>query len=147
MAAYYEKLAVELGLTIEASGPNFGTGSLADELAQSPGLASLIGERTRVNWPAGHDLRRIAVRAPAPACPLSLIWRAGNPHPALAALREFFRATWHREPGTWVPEWARSEAPRLPASELALRRPVSRQRDHAAEDGGHDERAAGGPPA
>lgn len=118
-AAYYHDLAGAFGLTIEAA--NFGTESLLDTLAESPGVASLVGDRTRLTWPAEYDLRRIAVRDPAPVYPHSLIWRAGNPHPVLAALREF-SSTWHEEPGTWVPEWARSEVPRLPAPELALRR-------------------------
>jgi DNA-binding transcriptional LysR family regulator len=137
-AAYYHELAGAFGLTIEASGPNFGTESLLDTLAESPGVASLVGERTRLTWPAEYDLRRIAVRDPAPVYPHSLIWRAGNPHPVLAALREF-SSMWHEEPGTWVPEGARSEVPRLPALKLALHRPVTRQRDHAREGGGHGE--------
>lgn len=139
-AAYYHELAGAFGLTIEASGPNFGTESLLDTLAESPCLASLVGDRTRLTWPAVYDLRRIAVRDPAPVYPHSLIWRAGNSHPVLAALREFSSA-WHEEPGTWVPEWARSEVPRLPAPKLALHRPVTHQRDEAAEGGGHGEHA------
>jgi DNA-binding transcriptional LysR family regulator len=106
-AAYYQELAGAFGLTIEASGPNFGTESLLDTLAGSPGLATLVGDRTRLTWPAEYDLRRIAVRDPVPVYPCSLIWRAGNPHPALAELRDFSHANWQPEPGTWVPEWAR----------------------------------------
>jgi DNA-binding transcriptional LysR family regulator len=143
-AAYYRELAGEFGLMIAASGPNFGTESLLDALAESPDLASLVGERTRLTWPAEYDLRRIAVRDPVPAYPYSLIWRAGNPHPVLAALREFSGARWCRGPGTWVPEWARSQGPRLPAPELALRRPAGRQRGHAGCGGGQGERAAPG---
>jgi DNA-binding transcriptional LysR family regulator len=74
-AAYYHELAGAFGLTIEASGPNFGTESLLDTLAESPGVVSLVGERTRLTWPAEYDLRRIAVRDPAPVYPHSLIWR------------------------------------------------------------------------
>jgi DNA-binding transcriptional LysR family regulator len=106
-AAYYRELAAAFGLTIVASGPNFGTESLLDTLAKSSDVASFEGERTRFSWPAEYDLRRIAVRDPVPAYPHSLIWRDGNPHPVLAALREFAAARWRREPGTWVPEWAR----------------------------------------
>jgi DNA-binding transcriptional LysR family regulator len=143
-AAYYRELAREFGLTIEASGPNFGTESLLDAIATAPGLASLVGERTRLSWPAGYDLRRIAVRDPALAYPLWLIWGAGNPHRGLAALRKFCGAAWRQEAGTWVPEWARSEAPPLPAPELALRHPACGQAGHAGQGGGHRQRTAGG---
>ena len=125
-AAYYQELARTFGLTIEASGPNFGTESLLETLAESASLASLTGDRTRLTWPAEYDLRRIAVRDPAPVYPHSLVWHAGNRHPALAALREF-ASTRDEEPGTWVPESARSGAPRLPPLELALHRPAGRQ--------------------
>jgi hypothetical protein len=103
-AAYYNALAGSFGLEIEASGPNFGTESLLDALAGSAHLASLIGERTRLIWPAEYDLRRIAVRDPVPVYPHSLIWRSGNAHPGLAALGEFLADASCGEPGTWVPE-------------------------------------------
>jgi len=143
-AAYYQELAGAFGLKIEASGPNFGTESLLETLAESAGLASLMGDRVRLTWPAECDLRRIAVRDPVPAYPHSLVWRAGNRHPALAALREFCDATWHQEPGTWVPESARSEVPRLPSLELALHRPVGSQSGYQGQGGEHGERAAAG---
>lgn len=107
-AAYYEEFAAAFGLTIDVTGPDYGTEPLVDVLACSPAVATLVGERTRLLWPAGYDLRRIAIRGPAPAYPHSLIWCAGNPHPALAALRAYLRA---RQPGpgragTWTPKWA-----------------------------------------
>ena len=40
-------------------------------------------------WPAEYDLRRIPVRDPVPMYPYSLLWREGNRHPALAALRDY----------------------------------------------------------
>jgi DNA-binding transcriptional LysR family regulator len=88
-AAYYQELAGAHGLTIEASGPNFGTESLLDTLATAPDLASLVGELTRFHWPAEYDLRRIPVADPEAVYPASLVWRADNAHPGLAALREF----------------------------------------------------------
>ena len=91
-AAYYDELAAAFGLTIDTAGPNFGTDPLLDAVAGSPALATFVGEQTRLVSPAGHDLRRIAVRDPAPVYPHSLIWRRDNRHPALAALREHLGA-------------------------------------------------------
>jgi DNA-binding transcriptional LysR family regulator len=122
-AAYYEELAGAFGLTIEGSGPNFGTESLLDTLAGSPALATLVGEKTRLSYPTEYDLRRIAVRNPVPVYPYSLIWRDDNPHPALAALCGASRAARRGEPGTWVPESARSEAPPLTSPGIGLARP------------------------
>ncbi|MET0235022.1 MAG: LysR family transcriptional regulator [Kibdelosporangium sp.] len=105
-AAYYEELAGAFGLTIDAIGPNFGTEALLDAIAGSAQVATFMGEQTRLVWPAGHDLRRIAVRDPAPVYPHSLIWRGDNPHPALAALRDHLGTAQPRL-GTWQPAWAR----------------------------------------
>jgi DNA-binding transcriptional LysR family regulator len=104
-AAYYDALAAAFGLTIDAVGPNFGTESLLDALADAADLASLVGEQTRLLWPAGYGLRRIAVVDPTPVYPHSLIWRDDNPHPALTALRHHLAATRpaQRGHGTWVP--------------------------------------------
>ncbi|HEX5288858.1 MAG TPA: LysR family transcriptional regulator [Streptosporangiaceae bacterium] len=123
--AYYGELAAAFGLTIDASGPNFGTDRLLEELAGSPGLATFVGEQTRLLWPADYDLRRIVVRDPVPVYPHSLIWRGDNPHPALARLRRYLTAG---PPGrsvtpawtptstpTWTPAWARGSAPAAPA--------------------------------
>ena len=108
-AAYYDELAAAFGLTIDAVGPNFGTESLLDVLADTADLASLVGEQTRLLWPAEFGLRRIAVRDPVPVYPHSLIWRNDNPHPALATLRDYLAATRprQRDTATWAPGWAR----------------------------------------
>jgi hypothetical protein len=108
-AAYYDQLAVAFGLAIDAVGPNFGTESLLDVLADASDLASLVGEQTRLVWPADYGLRRIAVRDPTPVYPHSLIWRHDNPHPALTTLRAYLAATRPapRDNGTWTPGWAR----------------------------------------
>jgi DNA-binding transcriptional LysR family regulator len=103
-AAYYDELADTFGLSIDAIGPNFGTEALLDVLAGATTLATLVGEQTRLVWPAGYDLRRIPVRDPAPVYPHSLIWRGNNPHPALGRLRDhlgFARASTK----TWAPNW------------------------------------------
>lgn len=106
-AAYYDELAAAFGLTVEATGPNFGIEHLLDTIAASSTLATFVSEQTPLVWPAGHDLRSIPLHDPTPVYPHSLIWRADNPHPALAALREHLTSAYPGRPesGTWVPEW------------------------------------------
>ncbi len=107
-AAYYEALAAAFGLTIEATGPDFGTEPLLDTLAGPSALATFVGEWTRLIWPAEDDLRRIPVHGPTPVYPHSLIWHRDNRHPALAALRDHLAAArpGHGEAETWTPAWA-----------------------------------------
>ncbi|MGW1558891.1 LysR family transcriptional regulator [Streptomyces sp. NPDC002144] len=105
-AAFYDDLAAAFGFTIEVTGPDFGTEPLLDTIADSPHLATFVGVQTRMVWPADHDLRRIPLRDPTPVYPHSLVWRAGNPHPALAALRAHL-GTARRDPHSWTPKWAR----------------------------------------
>lgn len=107
-AAYYEALGAAFGISIEATGPEFGTEPLLDTIAGSSTLATFVGEQTRLVWPAEHDLRRIAVREPTPVYPHSLIWRGDNPHPALTALRDHLAQArpGPHEAGTWTPLWA-----------------------------------------
>ncbi|GAA1236482.1 LysR family transcriptional regulator [Kitasatospora nipponensis] len=106
-AAYYDDLVAEFGLTIEATGPNFGSDALLDTIADTPALATFMGEQTRLVWPADHGLRRIPVTDPAPVYPHSLLWHRDNPHPALATLRTHLAAATagHDAAGTWVPGW------------------------------------------
>ena len=106
-AAYYDDLVTEFGLTIEATGPNFGSDALLDTIADTPALATFMGEQTRLVWPAGHGLRRIPVTDPTPVYPHSLLWHRDNPHPALATLRAHLATTTagHNTPGTWTPRW------------------------------------------
>ncbi|MFJ5778855.1 LysR family transcriptional regulator [Streptomyces sp. NPDC093094] len=107
-AAYYDDLVGEFGLTIEATGPNFGSDALLDTVADTPALATFMGEHTRLVWPAGHGLRRIPLTGPTPVYPHSLLWHRDNPHPALAALRAHLAATStgpHDATGTWRPDW------------------------------------------
>ncbi len=107
--AFYTDLAAAFGLSLDVTGPDFGTRPLLDVIAGSPDLASLVGEQTHLVWPAGWDLRRIPLRDPVPVYPHSLIWRRDNPHPALRALREHLAAGHpdHSDGGNWVPDWAR----------------------------------------
>lgn len=107
-AAYYDDLVAEFGLTIEATGPNFGSDALLDTVADTPALATFIGERTRLVWPAGHGLRRIPVTDPTPVYPHALLWHRDNPHPALATLRAHLAAATPAPvgtAGTWTPSW------------------------------------------
>ncbi|MFD8824354.1 LysR family transcriptional regulator [Streptomyces sp. NPDC059605] len=105
--AYYDDLVAEFGLTIEATGPNFGSDALLDTIADTPALATFMGGNTRLVWPTGHGLRLIPVTDPMPVYPHSLIWHRDNPHPALAALRAHLAATTtgHDAAGTWTPDW------------------------------------------
>ncbi|MEU2118249.1 LysR family transcriptional regulator [Streptomyces sp. NPDC016459] len=106
-AAYYDDLGAEFGLTIEATGPNFGSDALLDTVADTPALATFMGERTRLVWPTGHGLRRIPVTDPTPVYPHSLLWHRDNPHPALATLRAHLAASagGYDAAGTWTPGW------------------------------------------
>jgi DNA-binding transcriptional LysR family regulator len=104
-SAYYEDLAATFGLTIDVVGPTFGNEALLDELADSPELATLVGAGTRYLWPDSYDLRRIPLRDPTPVYPMSLIWRADNPHPALTKLRDHLAARRVETPGAWTPSW------------------------------------------
>ncbi|MFI7416242.1 LysR family transcriptional regulator [Nonomuraea sp. NPDC049684] len=107
--AFYDDLVAEFGLSIEATGPNFGSDVLLDTIADTPALATFMGDRTRLVWPAGHGLRRIPVTGPTPVYPHSLLWRRDNPHPALATLRAHLAATaGERQAGTWAPAWTRA---------------------------------------
>ncbi|MEU3073975.1 LysR family transcriptional regulator [Streptomyces laurentii] len=106
-AAYYADLVAAYGLTIESTGPNFGSDALLDTIADTPALATFMSEQTRLVWPTGHDLRRIPVTDPTPVYPHSLLWHRDNPHPALTALRAHLEtaAPGPATTGTWVPPW------------------------------------------
>lgn len=105
--AYYDDLVAAFGLTIEATGPNFGSDALLDTIADTPALATFMGGRTRLVWPAGYGLRRIPVTGPTPVYPHALLWRRDNPHPGLAALRAHLDgpAGGGDAAGTWMPDW------------------------------------------
>jgi DNA-binding transcriptional LysR family regulator len=107
--AYYQELAAAFGLTIDLEGPVFGNEALLAEIAASGSLATLVGEGSRYLWPDSYDLRRIPVRDPSPVYPMSMIWRDGNPHPALRGLLDYLgtRRPAPRARDVWVPRWAR----------------------------------------
>jgi DNA-binding transcriptional LysR family regulator len=106
--AFYDELASTFDLTIEATGPNDGTEALFDAIADSPGLATIVGGSTRLVWPTRYGLRRIPLVDPTPVYPHSLLWRAENRHPVLRALVDHLDAGRSRtnDSSTWVPSWA-----------------------------------------
>jgi DNA-binding transcriptional LysR family regulator len=107
-ATFYDDLAAAFGLSMDVTGPNFGTEPLLDVIAGSAELATLVGEQTHLVWPADFGLRRVPLQDPVPVYPHSLIWRAGNAHPALRSLRAHLaRARPHPgDASIWTPEWA-----------------------------------------
>jgi DNA-binding transcriptional LysR family regulator len=115
VAGYFDELAATFGLTLDLVGPVFGYEALLADLADSPRLATLVGEGSRYLWPDRYDLRRIPVRDPALIYPLSLIWRADNAHPGLAAFRAHLdtRRPAASDAATWEPTWARWAADRF----------------------------------
>ncbi len=106
-AAFYEALSTTFGLSIDALGPHFGDEALMDALADSASLATLVGGGDRYLWPRTHDLRRVPLRDPTPVYPHVLLFRSGDQHPVLTALRDHLRATSPRTPhDVWVPpDW------------------------------------------
>lgn len=107
--SYYAELSHDFGLQIDTMGPSFGVDSLLDELAESANLSTLVGEGSRYLWPESYNLRRIPIVNPTPVYPHSIIWRADNHHPVLAAFLDHMRDR-HRRPTsdtTWAPSWSR----------------------------------------
>src|SRR6266568_2832351 len=104
---YYDDLAKAFGLTIDTIGPSFGIEALLAELADSTRLATFAGEGTRYLWPESYDLRRIPVVDPTPVYPLSVIWRADNPHPVLADFLEYLDIRYQTTVSgdVWTPDW------------------------------------------
>ncbi|WP_121751162.1 LysR family transcriptional regulator [Streptomyces sp. E2N166] len=113
-SAYYDALAAEFGLAIDALGPDFGVEGLLDTIAESSTIATFLGEQTPLVRPAVHDLRRIPLRDPTPVYPHSLLWHADNPHPALSVLRAYLasRPSGRLDTEVWTPAWALRSHPR-----------------------------------
>jgi len=95
--------------------PNFGNDLLLDELADSPRLATLVGEGSRYLWPASYDLRRIPIVAPVPVYPLYPLWSEQNRHGHLSMLVDYLDAHQRDDEGdgeesddVWLPSWTRS---------------------------------------
>ncbi|MFE3152196.1 LysR family transcriptional regulator [Streptomyces sp. NPDC059218] len=104
--AFYQALSEAFVLSIDALGPNFGDEALMDALADSTALATLVGSGDRYLWPQTHDLRRIPLHDPTPVYPHVLLFRSGDQHPVLTALRDHLRTAAPRTPhDVWTPDW------------------------------------------
>lgn len=99
---FYEGLAAEFGFTLDPVGPHYGTEPLLDVITRSADLAAFVGGQTRLLRAPEHDLRRVDLHHPTPVYPHSVLWRAGNPHPALAALRGYLGSR-PALPDSWAP--------------------------------------------
>jgi DNA-binding transcriptional LysR family regulator len=115
---YYDDLAKAFGLTIDTIGPSFGVEALLAEIADSTQLATFVGAGSRYLWPESYDLRRIPVVNPTPVYPLSVIWRADNPHPVLANFLEYLQTRYEATAGddVWTPDWGSPHAGARPAA-------------------------------
>ncbi|MCA1005649.1 LysR family transcriptional regulator [Rhodococcus hoagii] len=103
---FYDQLAIEFDLRIDAAGPNFGNEVLLDTLADSADVATLIAARDRYLWPVHYDLRRIPIVNPVLAYPISLILRGTDPHPALRGIVDHLGTLAPLAEGAWRPSWA-----------------------------------------
>ncbi|MFI2713572.1 LysR family transcriptional regulator [Micromonospora sp. NPDC018662] len=103
---FYDQLATAFDLRIDAAGPNFGNEVLLDTLADAADVATVVGARDRYLWPAGHDLRRIPIRNPTLAYPISLMLPTTNPHPGLRAIVDHLAALTPPPGPVWRPAWA-----------------------------------------
>ncbi|WP_069169918.1 LysR family transcriptional regulator [Streptomyces griseus] len=110
-AEFYDQLATDFDLRLDAAGPHFGDEVLLDTLADSADVATLVGSRDRYIWPAGHDLRRIPVVGPALAYPLSLVLPKTHPHPGLRGVLAHVRSLPRLSGPVWLPTWATSPRP------------------------------------
>ncbi|AYF72966.1 LysR family transcriptional regulator [Nocardia yunnanensis] len=109
-AQYYAELTAAFGFAIDTHALFFAKEAFLEEISASEHLSTLVGAGTRYLWPDRYDLRRIPVRHPSPIYPLSIIWRAGNPHPALTGLRDYLvsRRADLSAADTWLPTWGRT---------------------------------------
>jgi DNA-binding transcriptional LysR family regulator len=105
-AEFYDQLATDFDLRIDAAGPNFGNEVLLDTLADSADVATLVGARDRYIWPTNYDLRRIPIVNPTLAYPHSLIFPRTNPHPGLRAIINHFGNLAPLPETAWLPFWA-----------------------------------------
>jgi DNA-binding transcriptional LysR family regulator len=105
-ADFYDQLATDFDLRIDAAGPHFGDEVLLDTLADSADVATLVGARDRYIWPASHDLRRIPIASPTLAYPLSLILPRTNPHPGLRRIIAHLGGLPGLPETVWLPSWA-----------------------------------------
>lgn len=94
-ASYYESLAAAFAVEIDSTGPDLGIEHLMDVIADSRTVATFVGARTRIVWPARHELRRLRLRDPAPVYPWSFLWHGRSASPALTAVRDHLTGMVH----------------------------------------------------
>ena len=87
-AAYYASLATAFDIEIDSTGPDFGVEHLLDIIADSRTVATFLGARTRIVWPARHELRRLRLAEPTPVYPWSFLWHDKADGPALSRVRD-----------------------------------------------------------
>ncbi|MFE9957337.1 LysR family transcriptional regulator [Micromonospora sp. NPDC005299] len=105
-AEFYDQLATDFDLRIDAAGPHFGDEVLLDTLADAADVATLVGARDRYIWPTTYDLRRIPIDNPTLAYPLSLILPSTNPHPGLRGVITHLGSLPRLPETVWLPSWA-----------------------------------------
>ncbi|MDL2076172.1 LysR family transcriptional regulator [Streptomyces sp. GXMU-J15] len=120
-AVFYDELATEFDLRVDAAGPHFGDEVLLDTLAESADVATFVGARDRYIWPTHYDLRRVPITDPVLAYPLSLLLPATNPHPGLRALLTHLDTLPEPPEPVWRPSWA---PPVRPKESRHARRPT-----------------------
>ena len=103
---FYDQLAAEFDLRIDAAGPHFGDEVLLDTLADSADVATLVGARDRYVWPTHYDLRRIPIVDPTVAYPLSLILPRAHPHPGLRDIIAHLESLPGPRGPVWRPTWS-----------------------------------------
>ncbi|WP_215547849.1 LysR family transcriptional regulator [Amycolatopsis sp. CA-230715] len=108
-ADFYRELSEDFGVTVDATGPDFGIEALLDTVAESTSTLTFVGDRTSIVWPEDHDLRRIPVRGPMPYYPHSLVWRTGDQHRGLPELIAHLGEVFHPpSDDSWLPRAART---------------------------------------
>jgi DNA-binding transcriptional LysR family regulator len=132
-AEFYDQLAAELDLRVDGAGPNFGVEALLDTPADAADVATLVGTRDRLLWPAGYDLRRIPVVNPTIAYPQSLIVPRTNPKPGLRAIIDHFASLAAPPEPTWLPRYSRDSMSSIQATATAATW-VRRARSRAGSD-------------
>ncbi|WP_412515714.1 LysR family transcriptional regulator [Actinomadura madurae] len=112
-AEYHRFLGAAFGIQIDTTGPDFGYEHFVGNVA-SGGLASIVGERSRIQW--HPDTVRMPLVNPTPVYPWSLLHPRSYRHPALDQLTRHIRANYepYDPPHQWLPatDHPRFTAPR-----------------------------------
>ncbi|MGW7514439.1 LysR family transcriptional regulator [Streptomyces sp. NPDC054796] len=115
-AEFYDQLATDFDLRVDAAGPHFGDEVLLEALADSADVATLVGARDRYTWPPGSGLRRIPIVNPTLAYPLSLMFPGTHPHPGLRAVIRHLASLAPSPERVWLPAWATPSDRRVSAA-------------------------------